>query len=452
MPESAQNDQQQARRGSANLLTSLPFLFTVGVVLFALSFLISSFPFSLVSNTEREVQKVYFADNIGISHLEIIERFNRLHEGKIEVIPIDLPFSKFNTNQRKDLIARNLRSSGSRIDVFAVDLIWVKRFVKWAEPLTTYFPQQYLEGLLPEATSACYVDGTLYAMPLYLDIGVLYYRQDLIRGLPDGQSIEARIQNSITWNELIEIGQRHFPGNTYLFQGEAYEGLICNFNEILGQPLYDRNSGEMIPLTEQRMVDRLEFMAGLIHKNQISPFAVTRMTEDECLQYSLDNDVPFVRGWPTLNNEVEGRFNRERFRNLAVAPLPHFEGEDPTPVFGGWNMMLSKHSPVKDAAIEFIEFAASEAGQRVFYESGSLLPIQVSFYSEDTSDPLQERIQTLSGMMSTGLHRPAMEEYTLISDILATQIHRALLGESTAIEALEIAEAQIRNLDVQGVR
>lgn len=81
------------------------------------------------------VTQIFFADNISNAHRKLIERFNEEFKGQIEVIPIDLPFSKFSTNERKELLARSLRSKSERIDVFAVDLIWVPRFARWGQPV-----------------------------------------------------------------------------------------------------------------------------------------------------------------------------------------------------------------------------------------------------------------------------------------------------------------------------
>jgi len=86
--------------------------------------------------------KIYFADNISIAHEALIKRFNETYRGEIEVVPINLPFSKFSTNERKELLARSLRSRSDLIDVFAVDLIWVPRFAKWCEPLDIHIGMQ----------------------------------------------------------------------------------------------------------------------------------------------------------------------------------------------------------------------------------------------------------------------------------------------------------------------
>ena len=433
-----------------SLSTSLPFLFALGAIIFFLSFLISSFPLGVNPLNTDGVERVYFADNIGVGHAEIIRQFNELYAGEVEVIAIDLPFSKFNTNQRKELIARNLRSRSSRIDVFSVDLIWVPRFTKWAEPLAPHFSPQFLNDLVSKPLETCYVNDLLYAIPLYTDIGALYYREDLVRALPDGDALVERIKSSITWEEMLEIRARHFPDKSFFVpQAAAYEGLICNFNEILGQALQNRVTGKLLDLTDTLVIQRTQFMRDMF-ETKFAPPEALEMTEDDCIRFALANDIPFVRGWPTVNNQTYQRFDPEQFRNLSIAPVPHFRGDRPTPVVGGWNMMLSRHSPVKAAAIEFMKYAASMSGQSIFQEKEGLLPIQQALYRGEVVESRQKRLKTIEAMMEYGLHRPRLDQYTLISDILSSYLHEILSGAYEVEEGLGLAKAEIEVVMAKG--
>ena len=94
------------------------------------------------SKGKKSVTEIYFATNISNAHLKIIHEFNEINKGQIKVIPVDLPFKTFNTNERKELLTRSLRNKSDRMDIFEVDLIWVKRFAKWCMPLTDYFSQE----------------------------------------------------------------------------------------------------------------------------------------------------------------------------------------------------------------------------------------------------------------------------------------------------------------------
>jgi multiple sugar transport system substrate-binding protein len=179
-----------------------------------------------VSEVDAEkVTKIYFADNISAAHQKVIYRFNETYRGSIEVVPVNLPFAKFSTNERKQLLTRSLRSKGTRIDIFAVDLVWVPRFVKWAEPLAKYFSPQEQETFLPDALKSCFFIQTLIEMPFYIDIGIMYYRKDQLTALPNYAEIEQKLKKSITWEEFIQLSNKLAQdGKTfYLFPADRYE-------------------------------------------------------------------------------------------------------------------------------------------------------------------------------------------------------------------------------------
>ena len=115
---------------------------------------------------EDDVQKVYFADHISPAHKAVIDAFNTKYKGRIEVVPVDLPFSKFSTNERKELLARSLRSKSNRLDIFSVDYIWTSRFAKWCEVLDPYFAEYAQTKIISPTIQSCISDGKIVAMPL----------------------------------------------------------------------------------------------------------------------------------------------------------------------------------------------------------------------------------------------------------------------------------------------
>jgi multiple sugar transport system substrate-binding protein len=82
---------------------------------------------------------IHYVSHISDAHQKVIDRFNKKYEGRIQIESINLPFEKFSTNERKELLARYLRSKSDRIDVFTVDQIWIPRFTKWSLSLDNYF-------------------------------------------------------------------------------------------------------------------------------------------------------------------------------------------------------------------------------------------------------------------------------------------------------------------------
>lgn len=137
------------------------------------------------SRNKLNVKTIYFVDHISSAHQKVIDLFNERNKSSIRVETINLSFDKFSTNERKELLARYLRSKNNRIDIFSVDQIWVPRFVRWGISLNSLIDSSEVNKIIPNALTTCYYDDSLYAVPLYIDISVMFYRDDLLRKLPD---------------------------------------------------------------------------------------------------------------------------------------------------------------------------------------------------------------------------------------------------------------------------
>jgi len=441
-----------------SLLVTVPFsdrrstllVLGVGIVVASLTvfFFIRSAGDS--SSPENEVTKVYFADNISPAHRLIIAEFNRQHRGDIEVVPVDLPFEKFSTNERKELLARSFRSKSDKIDVFAVDLIWVPRFARWSEPLDRYFTPAEQQQLLSYAIQSCRYDGRLVAMPMYIDVGLMYYRRDIIRRLPDGAAIEAEIQQSISWDRFLQLRQRlgyqHKP--YYIFQAKDYEGLVCNLLELAVERDSVLLSGTSFSVTAAPLQKALAMLVDFV-KTDVSPKRVVEFDEDMSYRYMLDNDAVFVRGWPNFVEKFRGFYpDSLKLDAIGRAPLPHFEGRPPASVFGGWNLMVSRSSTKKEAAMEFIRFVESVPIQRMLFEAGGYIPIMNGVYQDSAFMQTHPELLFYRDLLRKGFHRPAFVDYTRISAILSYFGHLAIEQDLSVHDALVKAEAMIRSNEV----
>ena len=405
-------------------------------------------PFLSPSAAAPQVTRIYFADRISPAHRRVIERFNQLHRGRIEAVPVDLPFDKFSTNERKELLARSLRSASDRPDLFAVDVIWVQRFARWCEPLDRHVAPQEREGIVPAALRSCYRDTTLVALPLYVDIGLMYYRGDLIGRLPDAPQVEARLQASITWEEFLKLRRRlnYETKPFYLFQAEAYEGLICNYLELaVGQdPRF--LASNRIDLSAPAAGSALRMMVDMVHRQGVSPPEVTTFDEDRSYAYALAHDGAFVRGWPNfIENFRKTSADTTVLVHMKKAPLPHFDGNEPTSVFGGWNLMLSRFSRHKKEALELLHYFQSREAQQMLYEIDGFLPVAAEIYRDSAYVARHPDLAFYATLLARGFHRPAQVDYTRVSDILAHYLHSAIAGELAVEESLRRASAAIKD-------
>ncbi|MEW6509837.1 MAG: extracellular solute-binding protein [Bacteroidota bacterium] len=424
---------------------AVPFLILGAVLITALAAVLLYSPDPPEGGT---VRRVYFADNISPAHQFVIDRFNREYAGRIEVVPVDLPFRKFSTNERKELLARSLRNKSDRIDIFSVDQIWVPRFSRWSEPLDHLIAKDEAGRILSYALESCVFDSHLVAIPLYIDVGMLYYRRDLVRSLPDGAAVEHRLKESITWDELLTLaGRLDLRGAPmYLFQADNFEGLVCNYFELLaGQ---DRNAfaGNRVDLSTPEAHRALQMLVDFVHRYRISPREVSQYDEIQSYIRMLRSGGAFVRGWPNfIENYTTFYHEPVDIENIGRAALPHFAGHQPVSVFGGWNLMISRHSPNKEAALTFARFLQREESQKVLFDVGGYIPSNEQVYRDSAFMARRPDLQYYRKLLDHGFHRPQLIGYTRISDIIANYAHRAIKGELTVSEALRRASLTISN-------
>ncbi|CAG0957512.1 partial putative ABC transporter-binding protein, partial [Gammaproteobacteria bacterium] len=249
--------------------------------------------------------EVFFADRMTDAHRILIDRYNRLHEGKIRVVPIDFPNEEFTTNERKEVFARLLRGQGEGMDVFAVDRIWVQRFERWCQHLEPYFPPEELARLTPTGLRSCYKEGNLVAVPFFNVMEALAYRHDLLQSLPGGAEFERRLQEGVTWEEFLAFGARsRYPGPYYIYPAAEYEGLVCSFTSILLglEPAYFETYGFDFDRTEAQRA--LQLLVDLVNRYHVTPREATTMTEVTSYELYTRRNGIFAFGWTNIRKDL----------------------------------------------------------------------------------------------------------------------------------------------------
>jgi len=418
------------------------------IIIAFISFSLIFSPSEGSANSDSVVTTIHYVSHISAAHQKVIDRFNKKYEGRIQIESINLPFEKFSTNERKELLARYLRSKSDRIDVFTVDQIWVPRFTKWSLDIDNYFSPDERKKLLDCGMETCVYNESLFAVPLYIDISVMYYREDLLNSLPNYKTIKQKIDNSISWKDLINIDTEieRKSHSLFVFPADDYEGLMCMFVELMegqGKSLIEEKK---IQLSSAEARRSLQLMVDLVNKYKITPRDVINFRENESYLEFLTNNGLFVRGWPALLidfAEFAKEYNVDK--KIQMAPTPHFKNGQAVSVFGGWNLMISKYSPNVDESIIFIKYLLSEEAQKILHQDGGYLPINKLIYENEKT----EELLFYKKLMASGVHRPFLENYTKISDIIALYLNKAINQELSVDDALSSAENKIISENIQ---
>lgn len=390
---------------------------------------------------------IYYADNISPAHLKVIDRFNELYRGKIRVVCINLPFTKFSTNERKELFARYLRGESDRIDIFSIDQIWITRFARWCEPVDKYFRAEEIREIIPNAIKPCYYGHRLICLPMFIDQSVMYCRMDLLQKLPLPKGFIEKLRSSITWEEFIETGRelRKYGYPVYIFQADNYEGLVCSFIELLLAQKDESGLNCEISLNSPEAHRALTTLADLVNVHRISPSVVTQLKENNSYSYFIANNGLFYRGWPNSGWDYKALADDSgKIKHLVRFPLPHFSGHRYVSLTGGWNLMISKYSRNKKEAAEFIRYCLGKEAQKLMYNNGGFLPVNRTLYNNKAFVEKNNELQFYKGLFDKGIYRPGNKYYTKWSDILSQYIKSAINKDLSVDKALAGAEERLK--------
>lgn len=143
-----------------------------------------------------------------------------------------------------------LRARNASIDVMSIDIVYPAQFAdsQWIRPITEkMWPSSDRQHYLPGPLQGCTYQNTIWAAPLRTDVGLIYYRTDLLSEAPT------------TWDRLTTSASQQHPGVKfgYVWQGSQYEGLVCNFVEVLygygGRVLDDRDPNKILVNSPRRV-------------------------------------------------------------------------------------------------------------------------------------------------------------------------------------------------------
>ena len=110
---------------------------------------------------------------------DLVDRFNQEHRGEFQVRYREMPAD---TGQYFDQLRTELQAAASEIDVIGGDVIWPAQFAAngWILDVSDRFSESERQKFLPAPVDSLVYEGAIYGVPWFTDVGMLYYRQDLL--------------------------------------------------------------------------------------------------------------------------------------------------------------------------------------------------------------------------------------------------------------------------------
>jgi trehalose/maltose transport system substrate-binding protein len=370
-----------------------------------------------------------------------LQQFTRETGIRVSLLP-----SPDSARQRLALWRELLGTGASGPDVYGIDVIWPGMLAEYFVDLKPYFANE-VSLQFPAIAAGYTVDDKLVALAYRADIGLLYYRTDLLRQY--GYREPPR-----TWDDLeimaarIQAGERakgkkEFWG--FVWQGAADEGLTCNALEWQaaegGGRIIEEN--QAISVNNPQTIRAWQRAAHWI--GYISPPGVVGYREWDSLNVWVAGDAAFMRHWPSayVDSQAAGSPIRNKF---DAAMLPGGKSGR-VGTLGGWGLAVSRFSAHSHEALELVRYLTRRDVQVNRFRVLSQPPTLSELYNSPEVLESNPRFDVLSQAFRIGIvSRPSNvsgKKYQDVTDAYIQAVHSVLTGEKSAPEAAAALENEL---------
>jgi multiple sugar transport system substrate-binding protein len=368
----------------------------------------------------------------------LLREFEAAHPG-VRVRSEALPWG---SDEQHQFFVINLEGRTPGFDVMMLDVIWVPEFARagWLLDLTDRVEPGELAPYFPSAVAAATWGGRVWAFPWNMNVGLLYYRTDLLA--------KYGLRPPRTWDALVDQARQIRAGegdprlDGYLWQGKQYEGMIVNALEALWAHGTDvlGADGRAFPDPE-RAAQALGFLRRLIETG-VSPAWTTAADEELSRRAFGDGRAIFLRNWPYVLDLVETPGSPVRGR-VGIAPLPSGPGGRGAGSTGGAHLGIARGTAHPDLALALVRFLTSAHAERAL-AGATLYPARTALYREPALVARNPWLPRIHDLMLAGRPRPVTPSYLLVSATLQPEVSAVLVGLEPPARA--IADAR-RRLD-----
>jgi multiple sugar transport system substrate-binding protein len=391
---------------------------------------------------------VFTSPELAGSIPRLVDKFNEQNKGKFQVAYRAISLE---SQEYFDRLKADFQAGGGETDVIIGNEIWTAEFAEngWITDVTDRFPEGERGEFLRVPINSLIYEGKIYGVPLFTDVGILYYRKDLLEQSDFSEPPK-------TWEGLKEMAEKvvQDSGTRYgfIFQGANNETGVCNGLEYIWT-----HGGEILD-GDRVIIDSPESVAGFTTElsmisDGVTPQAVASYTLGESQAAFLNGDAVFCRNWPYMYGLAgDPEMSKIKQAQVGLSQLPIGEGHGQRAgCLGGWNMLISASSERQDEAWEFIRFMTSKESQKSQTLSAfSLLPTLDALY--DDREILEEMpvIALCKEALQTARSRPISPYYSQMSRTMAEQFNKVLTGATSPGKSVETLQSELQQIIEQG--
>ena len=373
---------------------------------------------------------------------ELLREFERRHVG----VRVKAESLSWNSDDQHQFFVINLEGRGAAFDVMMLDVVWVAEFARagWLLDLSPWVGREELAPHFPSTLEPATWHGGVWALPWLMNVGVLYYRADLLarHGLAPPR----------TWEELVGQTERirAAAGDPRLdgvvWQGRQYEGLTVNALEAIWANGARVLGADGVPMPDpERTASALAFMRALITSGT-SPSWVTAADEELSRRHFGDGRAIFLRNWPYAMDLFRQPGSLVRGK-VGIAPLPGRADVGPgIGSSGGAHLGVDRRTRHPELAAALVRFLAGAAAQKTMSERGALNPTRMALYHDPDVVRAHPDFPVVYELMLRARPRPVTPYYLMLSTTLQPEFSAALVGVKTPRDAVRQARRRLTYL------
>src|SRR6202048_5233401 len=370
----------------------------------------------------------------GESRQQELQQFTRETGIRVSLLP-----SPESARQKLALWKELLGAGASGPDVYGIDVIWTRILNEYFIDLKPYFANE-ISLQFPAITASYTVGNKLVAMAYRADIGLLFYRTDLL--LQYGYREPPR-----TWDELevmaarIQAGERakgkkQFWG--FVWQGAAGEVLTCDALEWQAAEGGGRiiEEDQTISVNNPQAIRAWQRAARWV--GSISPPGVVGYKEWDAVNVWVAGDAAFMRSWPMAY--VDSQAADSPIRNKFDITLLPAGKAGRLGTLGGAGLAVSRFSAHTNEALELVRYLCSRKVQlqrsRVLSEPPTLPEL---YELTELLEPNPRYAVLGQAFRTVVVSRPSNvtgKKYQDVTDAYMQAVHSVLTGEQSETEAV----------------
>lgn len=346
---------------------------------------------------------------------ELIDEWTK--ESGVDVEVISLPHA---SNECFGLYKQLLSSNRCDLDIVAMDVAWISAFANKLEDLLEHegIDESVTNGYFDAIKSTLMNDGRLIALSLYTDIGLLFYRKDLLQkyGYRVPRSFDELYSTAfhIQMKER-EAGNQHIHG--YVFSGKAAEDLMCVANDVIHAYGSSFVENGVSNLQDERFFNAMNFI--IRSARDIAPVGLPNHNQEDSRGIFQIGNAVFMRNWPyaAVVADAPGMENK-----VGIASLP-------AGTLGGWNLGVPKLSTNKKYAVSLLKHLTSRHAQKLRAMKGHYAPAYQDLYCDEDILKYNHKFCYIKEALKNAKRRPSLEfgtQYQKASTIFVSFLNTAI--------------------------